>query len=71
MRLLRPTSRLLGRTFAFLAPLSIAFQIALFGGDQTVFLVFTAVMVLGGLITLAARGSFERDAQRVLEAARR
>jgi MFS family permease len=28
-------------------------------------------MVLGGLITLAARGSFERDSQRVLEAARR
>jgi hypothetical protein len=27
-------------------------------------------MVLGGLITLAARGSFERDAQRALEAAR-
>jgi putative MFS transporter len=27
-----------GRVFAFLAPLSIAFQIAVFGGDQTVFL---------------------------------
>jgi len=42
-----------GRVFAFLAPLSIAFQISVFGGDQTVFLVFTAVMVLGGLIVLA------------------
>jgi putative MFS transporter len=42
-----------GRVFAFLAPLSIAYQIAVFGGDQTVFLVFTAVMVLGGLVVLA------------------
>jgi putative MFS transporter len=42
-----------GRVFAFLAPLSIALQIAVFGSDQTVFLVFTAVMVLGGLIVLA------------------
>ena len=42
-----------GRIFAFLAPLSIAYQIAVFGGDQTVFLVFTAAMVLGGLIVLA------------------
>jgi MFS transporter, putative metabolite:H+ symporter len=42
-----------GRIFAFLAPLSIAYQIAVFGGDQTVFVVFTAVMVLGGLIVLA------------------
>ncbi len=41
-----------GRVFAFLAPLSIAFQIAVFGGDQTVFLVFTAVMILGGLVVL-------------------
>jgi putative MFS transporter len=41
-----------GRVFAFLAPLSIAFQINAFGGDQTVFLVFTAVMVLGGLVVL-------------------
>lgn len=42
-----------GRLFAFLAPLSIAFQIAVLGGDQTVFLVFTAVMLLGGLVVLA------------------
>ena len=41
-----------GRVFAFLAPLSIAVQIALFGGDQTVFLAFTAIMVLGGLVML-------------------
>ncbi|HLI29344.1 MAG TPA: MFS transporter [Chloroflexota bacterium] len=39
-----------GRVFAFLAPLSIAVQIALFGGDQTVFLAFTAIMVFGGLV---------------------
>ncbi len=43
----------IGRLFAFLAPLSIAFQIAVFGGDQTVFLVFTLVMLLGGLVVLA------------------
>ncbi len=42
-----------GRIFAFLAPLSIAYQIALFGGDQTVFLVFMAIMVLGGVIVFA------------------
>lgn len=42
-----------GRVFAFLAPLSIAYQIAVFGGDQTVFVVFTIVMVLGGLVVLA------------------
>jgi MFS transporter, putative metabolite:H+ symporter len=42
-----------GRVFAFLAPLSIAVQIAVFGGDETVFLVFTAVMILGGLVVLA------------------
>ncbi len=40
----------IGRIFAFLAPLSIAYQIALFGGDQTVFVVFTAIMLLGGLV---------------------
>lgn len=40
----------IGRIFAFIAPLSIAFQISLFGGDQTVFLVFTAIMVLGGIV---------------------
>jgi putative MFS transporter len=39
-----------GRIFAFLAPLSIAYQISALGSDRTVFLVFTAVMVLGGLI---------------------
>lgn len=41
-----------GRIFAFLAPLSIAYQIAVFGSDKTVFLVFTAIMVLGGLVVL-------------------
>ncbi|HEX9013846.1 MAG TPA: MFS transporter [Anaerolineaceae bacterium] len=41
-----------GRLFAFLAPLSIAVQIALFGSDATVFLAFTGVMILGGLIVL-------------------
>lgn len=50
-----------GRLFAFLAPASIAYQIAVFVGDQTVFLVFTAVMVLGGLVVqalgLETRGS--------------
>ncbi len=40
----------IGRIFAFIAPLSIAYQISIFGGDQTVFLVFTAIMVLGGII---------------------
>jgi MFS transporter, putative metabolite:H+ symporter len=39
-----------GRVFAFLAPLSIAYQIAAFGSDRTVFLVFTGVMVLGGVV---------------------
>jgi putative MFS transporter len=39
-----------GRVFAFLAPLSIATQIAMFGSDRTVFLAFTAVMVLGGIV---------------------
>lgn len=42
-----------GRAFAFLAPLSIAYQIAIFGSDQTVFLVFAVVMVLGGLVVWA------------------
>jgi putative MFS transporter len=41
-----------GRIFAFLAPLSIAYQIGLFGGDQTVFLAFMAIMVLGGIVVL-------------------
>jgi putative MFS transporter len=40
----------IGRIFAFIAPLSIAYQIALFGGDQTVFLVFMAIMILGGIV---------------------
>ena len=43
----------IGRIFGFLAPLSIAYQIALFGGDQTVFVVFTVIMVLGGLVVFA------------------
>ncbi len=42
-----------GRAFAFLAPLTIAYQLVLFGGDQTVFLVFAAVMVGGALIVAA------------------
>ncbi len=41
-----------GRIFAFLAPLSVALQITLFGNDGTVFRVFTLVMVLGGLVVL-------------------
>ncbi len=43
----------IGRAFAFLAPLTVAYQIAVFGSDQNVFLTFTAVMLLGGLIVLA------------------
>ncbi|MHB1004989.1 MAG: MFS transporter [Chloroflexota bacterium] len=39
-----------GRVFAFLAPLSIATQLQLFGGDQSVFVVFAFVMVLGSLV---------------------
>jgi MFS transporter, putative metabolite:H+ symporter len=42
-----------GRIFAFIAPLSIAYQIAFFGTDQMVFLMFAAIMVLGGLIVWA------------------
>jgi MFS transporter, putative metabolite:H+ symporter len=42
-----------GRVFAFLAPLSVATLIAAFGRDEMVFLVFTAVMLLGGVIVLA------------------
>ncbi len=41
-----------GRVFAFLAPLSIAYQLALLGNDHAVFVVFAAIMVLGGLIVL-------------------
>ena len=43
-----------GRVFAFLAPLSVALLIGMFGRDEVVFLVFTAIMVLGGLVVLAA-----------------
>jgi MFS transporter, putative metabolite:H+ symporter len=43
-----------GRVFAFIAPLSVALLIAMFGRDEVVFLVFTAVMLAGGLIVLAA-----------------
>ena len=44
----------IGRVFAFLAPLSCAVLIALFGRDEVVFVIFTAIMVLGGLVALAA-----------------
>jgi hypothetical protein len=40
--------------FAFIAPLSVAFLVAVFGRDEVVFLVFTAIMVLGGLVVLTA-----------------
>jgi MFS transporter, putative metabolite:H+ symporter len=43
-----------GRVFAFVAPLSVAALIAVFGRDEVVFLVFTAVMLIGGLVVLAA-----------------
>jgi putative MFS transporter len=39
-----------GRLFAIVAPLSIALQISLFGGDQTVFLAFMAVMLVGAVV---------------------
>jgi putative MFS transporter len=42
-----------GRLFAIIAPLSISYQLQVFGGDQTVFLVFAAVMVVGGFIVWA------------------
>jgi MFS transporter, putative metabolite:H+ symporter len=42
-----------GRIWGILAPLSISAQLALFGSDITVFLVFMAVMLLGALIVLA------------------
>ncbi len=42
-----------GRVFAFLAPLSIAYQIFVFGSDRTVFVVFMVVMVVGGLVIAA------------------
>ncbi|MCL4559782.1 MAG: MFS transporter [Chloroflexi bacterium] len=41
-----------GRLFAFLAPLSVAYQIAILGSDRTVFTLFTIVMVIGGLVVL-------------------
>ncbi|MDQ3811315.1 MAG: MFS transporter [Chloroflexota bacterium] len=41
-----------GRVFAFLAPLSLPTLLALAGRDEGVFLVFTAVMVVGGLIVV-------------------
>jgi putative MFS transporter len=44
----------IGRVFAFLAPLSVAVLIALFDRDEVVFVVFTAIVVLGGLVVLAA-----------------
>jgi len=43
-----------GRVFAFLAPLSVASLIATFSRDEVVFLVFTAVMLAGGLVVLLA-----------------
>jgi MFS transporter, putative metabolite:H+ symporter len=43
-----------GRVFAFLAPLSVAVFIGIFGRDEVVFLVFTIIMVLGGLVVLVA-----------------
>lgn len=42
-----------GRVFGILAPLSIGAQLALFGSDITVFLVFTAVMLAGAAIVAA------------------
>ena len=42
-----------GRIWGILAPLSISLQLALFGSDITVFVVFMAVMLLGAAIVLA------------------
>lgn len=42
-----------GRVFAFLAPLSLPLLLSLAGPDENVFLVFTAVMIAGGLVVLA------------------
>lgn len=42
-----------GRVFAFLAPFSLPALLTLTGRDEGVFVVFTAVMVLGGLFVLA------------------
>lgn len=42
-----------GRIFAFLAPFSLPGIIAFAGRDEGAFLVFTAVMVVGGLVVLA------------------
>jgi hypothetical protein len=44
-----------GRVGAFLAPLSISLQLALFESDQTVFLLFTAVMGVDGIIVYLLR----------------
>jgi putative MFS transporter len=43
-----------GRVFAFLAPLSVAVLAGAFGRDEVVFLAFTAIMLLGGLVVLVA-----------------
>jgi putative MFS transporter len=42
-----------GRLWAIIAPLTISAQLAWFGSDITVFLVFMAIMLLGALIVLA------------------
>jgi putative MFS transporter len=42
-----------GRIWGILAPLSISLQLALFGSDITVFLVFMAVMLFGAVMVLA------------------
>ena len=42
-----------GRLSGIIAPLSIGAQLAIFGSDVTVFLVFMAVMVLGALVVVA------------------
>jgi putative MFS transporter len=42
-----------GRLWGIIAPLSIGWQLALFGSDATVFFVFMTIMLLGALIVLA------------------
>lgn len=42
-----------GRVFAFVAPLTLPTLLTVAGRDEGVFIVFTAVMVLGGLLVLA------------------
>ena len=39
-----------GRLWAIIAPLSISWQLALFGSDATVFFVFMAIMLIGALL---------------------